>query len=320
MGKNADMRPLALRCEYLPNPLGMETLQPRLYWTLEFKAARRNADGVPDTGGEQPGSAESRSGRSVGQRQSGLGRVHAHRIRGQAAAFRRARLVEGARVGPGRPRIRVRRARVLGDGPACARRLEGAMDRHARHACWKKQRTSGKTRSGYGIPKATRCNPRPPATATSGTAFNLPQRRFARRNLSALPTIPLPLTVNGKEVGRRQRLAAPDYARHRLAARHRAQTSLSSKPTTRTALPVSPAWCESTFADGTEQRLVTDGQWHAQTPDEHTALLTAQQGRKPCRPAERWRAVWGRSASRPGDVPAAQAPPVPRPTCAKRLR
>ncbi len=33
----ADMRVANLRCEYLPNPLAIETTRPRLYWTLESK-------------------------------------------------------------------------------------------------------------------------------------------------------------------------------------------------------------------------------------------------------------------------------------------
>src|ERR1039458_1559518 len=37
----SDLRPVGLRCEYLLNPLGIDTLRPRLEWMLESKPKER---------------------------------------------------------------------------------------------------------------------------------------------------------------------------------------------------------------------------------------------------------------------------------------
>ena len=49
-GADAPAAPSQLRCEYLTNPLGVDTPQPRFSWVLAACATRREAIRLPDRG------------------------------------------------------------------------------------------------------------------------------------------------------------------------------------------------------------------------------------------------------------------------------
>ena len=88
-----------LRCEYLDNPLGIDTPQPRLSWVLESTAAGAEADRVSGARGEQRGPAEGEHRRPLGHGDGDVRPNATGGLCGQGAAFLPAMLLESARVG-----------------------------------------------------------------------------------------------------------------------------------------------------------------------------------------------------------------------------
>ena len=80
--------PSDLRCEYMKNPMGVDTAQPRFFWTL-----RHDARGQKQTAYQialEPG---------LGHRQSRLHRVQPHRLQRPGAEVRRNLSLEGPLLG-----------------------------------------------------------------------------------------------------------------------------------------------------------------------------------------------------------------------------
>ena len=112
-----------LRCEYLDNPLGIDTPQPRLSWVLESKAAGAEADRVSGARGEQRGPAEGGHRRPLGHGDGDVRPNAAGGLCGQGAAFLPAMLLESARVGQGRQGLAPIASRLAGKWACCPRRI-----------------------------------------------------------------------------------------------------------------------------------------------------------------------------------------------------
>jgi alpha-L-rhamnosidase len=167
-----------LRCEYLKDPLGIDTLQPRLSWVLDADKTRRPRPGperLPDPGRQQPERAGCQPGRLVGQRQGQLRPIHPGALRGQGVGLRAGMLLEGAGVGQqGKPSAWSEPARwTMGllnpsDWHAKWIGLDEPAAGRPRRRCWA-------TRSGSGSRRASRKRPRRSARVISGRRSPCPR-------------------------------------------------------------------------------------------------------------------------------------------------
>ena len=122
-----------LRCEYLDNPLGIDTPQPRLSWIITSSERGIEAGGVSSPRGRQRSRSGEKPGGPVGQRQGRVRRDRADPLRRQAAGLAPASILEGSRLGSG-GRHQRERSGPLGNGSPPTRRLGRKMDRpHHRH-------------------------------------------------------------------------------------------------------------------------------------------------------------------------------------------
>ena len=118
-----------LRTEYKENPLGIDARKPRLSWQLvsSGRGVRQSAYEIRVARTEAAVRGRSRPRVDFGPR--GLGRIDPARLRGPGAAVRAAVSLAGPRLGRRRHRVRLERARLVGDGAPRAVRLEGELDR-----------------------------------------------------------------------------------------------------------------------------------------------------------------------------------------------
>ena len=126
----APPRLVALRTEYKENPLGIDAREapPELAARVLGREASRQSAYEIRVGADR-GRRPSRPRPRVDLGPRGLGRIHAARLRGPRSSVRAAVSLAGPRLGRRRHRLRLERARLLGDGAPRAVRLEGELDR-----------------------------------------------------------------------------------------------------------------------------------------------------------------------------------------------
>ena len=112
-----------LRCEYLDNPLGIDTPQPRLSWVLESRQRAQTQTAYQMLVASSEALLKADSGDLWDTGKVTLGPNRAGGLCGQGAGLVPALLLEGARVGQGRQGLRLQRAGLLGDGFARRRRI-----------------------------------------------------------------------------------------------------------------------------------------------------------------------------------------------------
>ena len=177
-----------LRCEHQADPLGIDVAQPRLGWQLRSKER-----GVVQ-------SAYQVEVTRAGQRVWDTGKVVSDRsvlvpYGGPAARVFAALHLARARLGRCGPAFGLERARLLGDGSALARRLEGPLD---------PGRPATRTRQGVASPRPCCAGPSPSKGAV----------RSARAYVTSLGLYEL--EINGRRVG--DQLLTPGWTSydHRL--------------------------------------------------------------------------------------------------------
>ena len=319
--KKADIRPAALRCEYLANPLGIEAARPRLYWTLESK--RRNemqsayqilAAGSPDALKADKGDLWD-SGKVVSGESTHI-------------EYAGKPLSSGAQVW-----WKVRtwdKDGGVSNYSAPATWEMGLLSPSDWHARWIGMADNSAAAQTVDVwqgaqwiwyPEGDPLRAAPEGDRWFWRRVQLPAKTIRRAELTGIADNSFTLNINGKEIGGGsgwQRAASLD-----ITPRLSPGSNLLTIKAHNTDGPAGFACAlHIWFADGTEQRVVTDGQWRAQMPAERAALPVSASNSASNRNAEpsgeRLRAAWGQSASRPGDVPARRKRPAPRPICGKR--
>ena len=311
VGKSADMRPLALRCEYLPDPLGVETLQPRLYWTLDSKrrgemqtAYRILAASSPDAlkadqgdlwdSGKVASDASTHieyAGKPLHSGERVWWKVKVWDVEGRESAYTAPAFWEMGLLAP-----EDWKAQWIGlpDTPA-----EKAAD------IWKDAQW-------IWYPEGDPIQSAPAGDRYFWHNLQLPQKPVRKAELIGIADNSFTVTVNGKDLGGGsgwQRLTTLD-----IASILSSGANLLVIKANNTDGPAGFACVvRITFVDGTEQRLVTNGEWYAQTPDENTAFVTAAARAKTVPPGGTMARSLGPIGIAPWGRPGAQAPARPAP-------
>jgi alpha-L-rhamnosidase len=267
--KSADMRPLALRCEYLPNPLGIETLHPRLYWTLDSKRRGEMQSAYQILVASSPEALKADRGDLWDS--------------GKVASEQSTHIVyEGQPLRSGerawwKVRVWDRDGRVSGYAAPVFWEM-GLLAAQDWRAHWigmpdapsEKTADIWKDAQWVWYPEGDPLQSAPAADRYFWRSIQLPQKPVRKAELVGIADNSFAVSINGKEVG-----GGSDWHRPTtldLTSRLSPGANLLTIKANNTDGPAGLACVvRIIFADGTEQRVVTDGQWHAQTPEERSA-------------------------------------------------
>ena len=124
----ASLSPDRLRCEYLDNPLGIDTPQPRLSWVLESKQRAEKQTAYQILAASSEALLKSDTGDLWDTGKVASDQTAAGGLCRQGARLLPALLLESARVGQGRQGLRLQPPGLLGNGSALPAGLAGPMD------------------------------------------------------------------------------------------------------------------------------------------------------------------------------------------------
>ena len=196
----AELAATQLRCEYLKDPLGIETTQPRLSWILtsDERGQKQTAYQVLVASSESLLNAA--SGRPVGQRQGAVRPVGARRVRGQPLASGMQCFWKVRVWGVGTGGFSLERTGAVDDGAARTGRMAGGASGSARTS--ERQATRRKVTNGSGIRRATPRPLRRRACATSAASSACrPGRQITAAKFHLTCDNGFALFVNGVQAG-----------------------------------------------------------------------------------------------------------------------